>query len=122
MPLDVRTLFWLIWGRNPERKKPRRCERHGPTRDRRYLDWIRTLPCAACGSRYRIEAAHTGSDGGMSQKPSDHSCVPLCGDCHTAGRSAYHRIGKQEFERRNCLNLAALVRLLNRAWEQNRLS
>ena len=108
-------LVWLVWGRRLERKA-RRMKRRGPPRDSQYRAWIRTLPCAVCGSRWSIEAAHTGSDGGMSQKASDHSCMPLCKDCHTAGRFAYHRIGREEFERRFGVNLGLLVRALNVAW------
>ena len=36
------------------------------------------------------EAAHSGSDGGMSMKASDYSCVPLCVACHRTGQHAYH--------------------------------
>lgn len=87
-----------------------------PARNWRYRAWIRTLPCAACGSDRNVEACHTGSDGGGSQKASDYSCVPLCTDCHTMGAGAYHRVGRADFERRNGLDLAALVKRLNRVW------
>jgi hypothetical protein len=112
MPVNLRTLVWLVLGKNLE-QKPRRVERRGPPRDLRYRAWIRTLPCVACGSRWEIEAAHTGSDGGMAQKASDYSCVPLCRICHTSGRNAYHRVGKEEFERRSGIDFARLVRALN---------
>ena len=118
MAVSLRSLLWQVLGRNPE-WKPRRVERRGPPRDSRYRAWIRTLPCATCGSAWQIEAAHTGSDGGTSQKASDYSCVPLCKDCHTAGRTAYHRIGKQEFERKYGIDFRALVRALNIAWKIN---
>ena len=115
MELNLRTLVWLVLGRNLE-PKPRRVPRRGPSRDSGYRTWIRTLPCAACGSRWQIEAAHTGCDGGMSQKASDYSCVPLCRNCHTAGREAYHRIGKLAFERKWGIDFFDLVRALNIAW------
>jgi hypothetical protein len=117
MALDIRTLVWLVLGRNAERK-PRRTEsRRGPSRDPQYRAWIRTLSCSCCGSRWQIEAAHTGSEGGMSQKASDYSCVPLCRNCHTAGRTAFRRVGKLEFERRYGLDLALLVKALNIAYK-----
>ena len=115
MELNSRTLVWLVLGRNSERK-PRRKERRGPSRDSCYRAWVRTLPCVACGSRWQIEAAHTGSEGGMSQKASDYSCVPLCRSCHTAGRFAYHRVGRLEFETRYGVDFVDLVRALNIAW------
>jgi hypothetical protein len=114
MALNLGWLVWRVWGREPVRKMRR--PRYGPARDWKYRAWIRTLPCAACGSFRQIEAAHTGSDGGMAQKASDYSCVPLCGDCHTAGPSAYHRVGKRAFERRHGLKFKTIVRRLNHAW------
>jgi hypothetical protein len=52
----------------------------------------------------------------MSQKASDFSCVPLCRNYHTSGRTAYHRIGKLEFERKYGIDFFDLVRKLNIAW------
>jgi hypothetical protein len=90
--------------------------RKGPVRDDGYKAWIRTLPCCACGVEGRSEAAHTGSDGGMSMKASDYSCVPLCADCHTQSPEAYHRIGKRAFEKVTGLCFAALVTRLQLEW------
>ncbi len=115
MSVSLGALVWLVLGRNVE-PQPRRVERRGPSRDPLYRAWIRTLPCASCGSHCLIEAAHTASDGGMSQKASDYSCVPLCRNCHTGGSNAYHRIGKLEFERIYCIDFVDLVRALNIAW------
>lgn len=52
----------------------------------------------------------------MAQKASDYSCIPLCGDCHQHGPDAYHRIGRDEFERRHGIDLGELVRRLNGLW------
>ena len=85
-------LIYAVHGRKPARKVRRKVRfARGPIRDRKYLSWIRTLPCAACGTTHQVEAAHTGSDGGMRQKASDTSCVPLCHDCHQAAPVSYHR-------------------------------
>src|ERR1035438_9919881 len=59
-----------------------------------------------CGVGGRSEAAHTGTDGAMSQKASDYSCDSLCSDCHTRASGAYHRIGKRAFEQRHGLCFA----------------
>lgn len=84
-----------------------------PARNWKYRAWIRTLPCAVCGSEH-AEAAHTGSDGGMSQKASDYTTIPLCADCHTQSPTSYHRIGRIAFEQMHDLDIAGLVRRLNR--------
>jgi hypothetical protein len=99
-------------------RKPPKKERRGPTRDSRYRAWIRTLPCAACGRTWGVEAAHTGSDGGMSMKASDYSCIPLCGECHTMRPDSYHRIhgGRVAFEQQHGIDFTMLVMRLNRAW------
>jgi hypothetical protein len=90
--------------------------RKGPARDEDYKDWIRTLPCCACGVEGRSEAAHTGTDGGMSMKASDYSCVPLCPDCHTQASGAYHRIGRRRFELSHGICFPALVARLQEEW------
>ena len=88
-----------------------------PARDEGYEAWIRTLPCCGCAVEGRSEAAHTGTDGGMSMKASDYSCVPLCADCHTRAPGAYHRIGKRAFETARGLRFSALVAQLRREWQ-----
>jgi hypothetical protein len=60
-------LAWAIHGRKPQRRATWPT-RKGPPRDKAYLAWIREMPCIACGAEGRSEAAHTGTDGGMSQK------------------------------------------------------
>ena len=101
-------------------RKPPAKERRGPVRDAAYLSWIRTLPCTACGIEGRSEAAHTGRDGGLSQKASDLSCVPLCADCHTMRPDSYHRIdgGRRAFERRYRVSFAREVKRLNAEWRE----
>lgn len=93
-----------------------------PARDWKYRAWIRSLPCASCGLDPAGEAAHTGNDGGMSQKASDYTCVPLCRDCHTLTPYAYHRIGKTAFEVWRNVSLADLVKRFNRLWFHPRRS
>jgi hypothetical protein len=104
--------------RKPMKKAKRATPRRGPERNEPYKAWIRTLPCCACGVEGRTEAAHVGTDGGMSMKASDRSCIPLCADCHTQRVDSYHRIsgGRSGFEWRYGLRLAALVKRLNAEW------
>ena len=112
-------LAWAIHGRKPQHRATAPTRR-GPPRDEGYKAWIREMPCIACGVEGRSEAAHTGTDGGMSMKASDYSCVPLCSDCHTQAPGAYHRIGKRAFEQRCGLSLACIVARLNREWQELR--
>jgi hypothetical protein len=113
-----RWLMGEIHGVEIPRKSPRKAtsSTNKPARNWRYRAWIRSLPCAGCGLEPAGEAAHTGNDGGMSQKPSDWSCIPLCRDCHTLGPQAYHRVGKAAFEVCRNVWLAELVKRLNRIW------
>jgi len=92
--------------------------RKGPARDEGYKAWIRTLACCACGIEGRSEAAHTGTDSGMSMKASDYSCVPLCPECHTRAPGAYHRVGKREFESARGVRFVALVTQLQTEWRE----
>lgn len=103
-----------------ERKPPQRANSsRGPARNWRYRAWIRTLPCAACGTNKRIEASHTGPHG-LNQKASDYTCVPLCIEHHRTGKEALDRIGRPQFERLFQIDLTELGRRLNRIWFESR--
>jgi len=110
-------LAWAVHARKPQ---PRAASStgNGPPRDAAYLGGIREMPCIACGIGDRSEAAHTGTDGRMSQKASDYSCVPLCGNCHARAAGAYHRIGKQAFEEQHGLSFVQSVERLNKEWRK----
>jgi hypothetical protein len=112
-------LAWAIHGRKPQIRATSPT-RKGPPRDDEYRAWIRTLPCVGCGREGRSEAAHTGTDGGMSTKASDYSCVPLCTECHTQAQGAYHRARKGAFERRHGLSFARMAERLNAEWRELR--
>lgn len=116
-----------IHGIEIPRKPPQKASVLGAkktARSWRYLAWIRSLPCASCGQDPAGEAAHTGSDGGMSMKASDYSAVPLCPNCHSMSSDSYHVLGRDDFERRHSLDLAAIRKRLNRLWfhPENRIA
>jgi hypothetical protein len=75
---------------------------------------MRTLPCAACGTTSGVEAAHTGDDGGLSQKASDYTCVPLCHECHAEYDNGQE--SKALFEAAAGVDMRAIVRHLNHTW------
>ena len=78
---------------------PRTVARRKPNLDSRrrgqHLNFVRQLPCVACGRAAPSEPAHvrTGTDGGVGIKPGDRYAVPLCTACH----SKQHRIGELSF-------------------------
>lgn len=118
--MNSRWLYLQVHGHKPKRRSPRRSSSRGPARSWKYKAWIRTFACSACGSEYDVEAAHTGNDGGTSQKASDHSCIPLCTDCHTQAPHSHHR------DREACealilerlgMTAGELVKELNREWQ-----
>ena len=105
-----RQIYFAVHGVRPPRHSPRK-RRRGPARNWKYLAWIRTLPSAVSGA-YGCEAAHTGSDGGMRQKASDYSAIPLTHDEHME----LHRIGREDFEAQYDINLARAVASLRHCW------
>ena len=64
-----------------------------------HADFIRSLPCCACGAPPRSEQAHirAGTDGGMGLRPSDRYSLPLCAGCHRTGPGAQHVVGELAF-------------------------
>ncbi len=75
-----------------------------PTRNKRFLAFLRLFPCICCGSSRRIESAHFGPHG-LSQKADDMDALPLCEVCHRTGPKAYHKIGPVDFELVHCLDI-----------------
>lgn len=75
--------------------------------DRGYVEWIRSLPCAACGTTYGVQAHHhtngstaplfphegepwsSGSPRGRGQRAHDHWALPLCAT-HHANLHGFH--------------------------------
>ena len=110
--MNSRAIYFAVHGVNPPRRSPRP-RRRGPARNWKYLGWIRTLPCASCGSTEGIQAAHTVNNG-LSSKGSDYSCVPLCPVCHREYDNGLR--SKELFEQDHDINMAATVRSLNHCW------
>lgn len=50
----------------------------------RYLKHVRAYPCCNCGAPPPSEAHHWEPGHGMSRKPDDVFCAPLCTGCHRA--------------------------------------
>lgn len=77
-------------------------ERSKVMRSQRHLKWLRTFVCCCCGDDGRIEAAHVrnGTDGSLSEKPSDPWAVPLSAVCH----ERQHRKGERTFWRESGKN------------------
>lgn len=118
--MSSRWLYYQVHGVKPKRRSPRRSSSRGPARSWKFKAWIRQQACACCGSTYDVEAAHTGSDGGMAVKASDFSCIPLCTDCHTQAPHSHHRdreACEARILERHRLTIAELVQELNREWK-----
>lgn len=72
--------------------------KHKPHRNSKYLDWLRSRPCAVSGQK--AECAHhirLGTNGATSLKPSDYFCIPLLHEFHTTGSMALHIVGEETF-------------------------
>jgi len=64
-------------------------------RNKKYLNFIRSLPCCVTGSEWEIVAHHIriGQNGGMGLKPNDYRCIPLTADKH----GELHHMGEKTF-------------------------
>jgi hypothetical protein len=97
-PLGIRPQAWI------------RCPGH--------LAFVRGFVCAIQGlaghvCEGKIEAAHVrcGTDGGMSEKPSDCWALPLCAAAHRH----QHQIGEPAFERQFGIDMKAKAAAIWRA-------
>jgi hypothetical protein len=96
-----------------QKVRPHKRIHRGPIRDKKFRSFVRTFPCCACGY-FKSQAAHTGTDGGASQKAADRTCAPLCFKCHRN----YHDIGRKAFERRYGISFSVIVSDLNARYER----
>ena len=62
--------------------------------DKRYTDWVATLPCVNCGLHNETIVAHhlkhrhaPHGGGGMGLKANDFFTMPLCFECHASAHS-----------------------------------
>jgi hypothetical protein len=60
-----------------------------PARSPKYLKFVSSKPCLACGGRPPSDPHHIRflGGGGTGTKPSDFYAVPLCRSCHSAEHS-----------------------------------
>ena len=82
--------------------------RPGPLRCPSHLAWVRGHVCAVPGCiSPDIEAAHvrTGTDGGLSSKPSDCWAIPLCSTHHRL----QHLIGERQFQGSHGIDLKEIA-------------
>jgi hypothetical protein len=91
-------------------------------RDREYLAWLHTLPCAVFAAhRYfspcwgRITAHHAGEHG-LSQKCSDREAIPLCEGHHQKAPHGLHHLGRK-FWKFHGLDKLELIGELNARYE-----
>lgn len=79
-------------------------------RDKKYLAWIRTLPCLVCQST-PVHPHHEGSHG-MGIKTSDRNTLPLC---HTHHQERHDR-GKVTFW--GSIDTALIIERLIKVYEE----
>ena len=96
----------------PPTRLPRRLEQRERRRDERccpaHRAWVRRHHCCVPGClNIPIECAHvrTGTDGGVSLKPSDRWAISLCSHHHRE----QHQVGEAAFEKRYRINLYELA-------------
>ena len=66
-------------------KKPHKKKKRRAGTDHKYLKWLKTQPCCACGSTDISIPAHQRilGRGGTGIKPPDKDALPLCYWCHS---------------------------------------
>ena len=93
-----------------------------PTRSKKYLAFVRTLPCVVCGNP-ETQPHHVVGHGrsAMGTKCSDYETFPLCANHHT-GAHGIHTFGYAEWESVYGCQLAHVERTAKAATEQGVLA
>tara|TARA_R110000851_G_scaffold294732_1_gene449457 strand:+ start:193 stop:513 length:321 start_codon:yes stop_codon:yes gene_type:complete len=72
----------------------------GWRKDKKYLEAVKTLPCAVCGTPFTDPPHHRIGDGivkGMGQKAPDFESMPLCRTHHTAVHDNPHNFDQVQY-------------------------
>lgn len=109
---NPRYLYYKVHGVMPPIKRGA-LRKQKPWRNWRYILWVRKLPSCISGMT-PCEAAHTGTDGGMSQKASDFTCVPLTPEEHRE----YHQIGRKAMEEKHAISFEEISTRLYGVWKE----
>ena len=93
-----------------------------PIRDKKYLDWIKSLPCVVCLSKhyYHISEPHhipLKGNSGKGTKTDDTRAIPLCNNHH----SEYHQHGRDTFSIKYNLDYEESIERLNKIYESRQL-
>lgn len=83
-----------------------------PEEDVPYLKFVRSHPCAVCGSWYRVESAHTGPRG-LATRSNDRLAINLCRRHHQTNSDSLHALGPIKFEERHRVSIREIQRDLN---------
>lgn len=85
-------------------------------RNKKYLDWIKTIPCCICLKPPLSDPHHVNEDGkgGKGIKCSDYRAIPLCHKCHVD----IHQLGKRSFAVEHAANYEDLIQFFNELWEE----
>lgn len=83
-----------------------------PYRNKKWLAFVRSLPCCVTGVRRRVEACHTGPHG-LNQKAPDDMAIPLIKELHRTGNYALDKIGRLRFEEHFHISIEDVLALLN---------
>jgi len=84
-------------------------------RDKKYIEWIRSLSCCVCGY-FPPSDPHHSESGGKGIKGSDYSCLPLCHTCH----QLIHNKGKDTFCKEHSLDLKETCDSLNEVYNEQK--
>ncbi len=73
-----------------------------PHRDEDWIDYIKSLRCAGCGTNAKPRRPHHirrfSRNAGTSIIPADYHCIPLCDDCHESVHHGYGDLWPQIME------------------------
>lgn len=80
----------------------------------RYIEWIKTLPCLVCQSKFPSDPHHVVPEGhgGKGVKVDDTRTIPLCHEHHME----YHTQGRRTFASKYGCDYEDIVARLNNVW------
>ena len=82
--------------------------------DKKYLEWIKRLPCLLCQCPSEPHHIPKENDAALGKKTDDTRAIPLCHMHHMI----YHNKGRQTFKEEYKMDYEYVISELNRIWRE----
>jgi hypothetical protein len=84
-------------------------------RDKKYISWLKTLPCLLCGKESEPHHVNVKGFGGKGIKTADQRSIPVCHEHHME----IHNNGRDSFATKYNLDYENIIQRLRKVYNES---